>query len=611
MRIGSWLLFILGNLLLMAGCNNPPANNPPATPTGLVAIPGDGQVVLNWNANTEPDLESYNIYWGSTSGALTNVENAPQSATSKTITGLTNGTTYFFVLEAMNTEGLKSAKTDEVAATPFEPDRTPPQIVSTVPANGATLVALDSNLQINFSETMDVGIVTVTIAPSLDLGDPTWNPDNTQLSFDPATNLASETTYTVTVEGKDPAGNALTGSKTFSFTTEGSPPSVLSTAPADGDTNIPVNTDITFSFSEAMDRASVEGAFSSSPAITCAWSWSSDSKLATCNPPANLNFNTNYTVTMGTGAKDQAGNSMMAAYSFSFLTASAPDTTKPTVITHVPEQAAIGVASDQWIEVTFSEPMDKASTQAAFQITNPPSVTGTFFWLASNRMLFLLSSRFAYGTTVNWQVTDAAKDLAGNTLAATVNRNFRVIREKTVDLVSQSGLDGYVFNTGSVQTSGGLMVGDTFSNTYIRGFLSFDLSPLVADGATSISAATLYVYQYAVTTGAYTDLGGRLLAESVNYGSSLDAADFETPLLTHSNNSITLSTSPSIGWKSASVFSKVINDYINRGARGNRSQFRLRFPINTNVDAQNDVAFLNSGADVFNKPYLRVTYLYP
>lgn len=223
MRIGSWLLFILGNLLVVAGCNNPPANNPPATPTGLVAIPGDRQVVLNWNANTEPDLEGYTVYWGSASGALTNVENAPRSATSKTITGLTNGTTYFFVLEALNTGGLKSAKTNEVAATPFEPDRTPLQIVSTVPANGATLVAPDSNLQINFSETMDVGTVTVTIDPSFDLGDPTWNPGNTQVSFDPATSLDSETTYTVTVEGKDPAGNALVGSKTFSFTTVGSP----------------------------------------------------------------------------------------------------------------------------------------------------------------------------------------------------------------------------------------------------------------------------------------------------------------------------------------------------------------------------------------------------
>lgn len=284
MRTRNWLLLALGSLLLMAGRCGQQVNNPPATPTGLVAIPGDKQVILNWNANTEPDLKGYNIHWGSASGSLTNVEYVPQPATSKTITGLTNGTTYYFALDAEDTAGLKSAKTDEVATVPVAPDTTPPNITSTLPANGATLVALNSNLEVNFSEDMDVGTVTVTITPSFDLGDPTWNPENTQVSFDPATNLASETPYTVTVEGKDHAGNALTGSKTFSFTTVGSPPSVLSTAPANGDSNIPVNTDISFSFSEAMNKASVEGAFSSSPAITCAWSWTPDSKLATCTP---------------------------------------------------------------------------------------------------------------------------------------------------------------------------------------------------------------------------------------------------------------------------------------------------------------------------------------
>ncbi len=42
-------------------------------------------------------------------------------------------------------------------------------------------------------------------------------------------------------------------------------------------------------------------------------------------------------------------------------------------------------------------------------------------------------------------VTTAAKDLAGNTLAATVTRSFRVIRQKTVSLESQAALDGFVY----------------------------------------------------------------------------------------------------------------------------------------------------------------------
>ncbi len=609
MRTRNWLLLALGSLLLMAGQCGQQVNNPPEKPTGFVAIPGDRQIVLNWNANTEPDLKGYNVYWGTASGALTNVEYVPKPATSKVVAGLTNGTTYYFALDAEDTGGLKSARTDEVATAPIAPDTTAPTISSTVPANGATLVALDSNLEVTFSEGMDVGTVTVTIAPSFDLGDPTWNPENTRVSFDPATNLASETTYTVTVEGKDHAGNALTGSKTFSFTTVGSPPSVLSTAPANGDTNIPVNTDISFSFSKAMNKASVEGAFSSSPAITCAWSWTPDSKLATCNPPTNLSFNTTYSVTLGTGAKDLADDPLAAPYNFSFTTASAPDTTKPTVTAYVPANGATGIARTTNIEVTFSEPMDKASTQTAFQITSPAGVTGTFTWPSSNRMVFNPSSDFAYGVIVTWQVTNAAKDLAGNTLAATVTHSFRVIQQKTVNLESQAALDGFAYNTGSVYTTSvGSAVGDTSANTSMRGFLSFDLSPLVTDSATNITSAILYAYQYLVIGAPYTDLGGSLRAESVYYGSGLDAGDFDTAVLTYA---YTLSTTTTTGWKSASVFSKVRDDYTNRVARGNRSQFRLRFPTATNADGANDYAAFYTGDASSYKPTLVVTYEYP
>lgn len=357
-----------------------------------------------------------------------------------------------------------------------------------------------------------------------------------------------------------------------------------------------------------MNRASVESAFSSTPAITCAWSWTPDSRLATCNPPTDLSFNTNYSVTLGTGAKDLANDPLAAPYNFSFRTANAPDTTKPTVTTHVPANGATGIARNTSIEVTFSESMDKASTQTAFQITSPAGVTGTFSWPTSSRMVFDPSSDFAYGTNVTWQVTTAAKDLAGNTLPATVTRSFRVIRQKTVNLESQAALDGYVYSTGTVySTSVGLAVGDTIFNTYMRGFLSFDLSPLVTDGATYINSATLYAYQYLVIGSPYTDLDGYVLAESVYYGPSLDAADFETAVFSYT----VLSWTTDAGWKISTVSSKVRDDFTKRVARDNRSQFRLRFPTSTNVDGGNDYAVFYTGNASSYKPYLRITYEYP
>lgn len=245
---------------------------------------------------------------------------------------------------------------------------------------------------------------------------------------------------------------------------------------------------------------------------------------------------------------------MTAPYNFSFTTANAPDTTKPTVTAYTPANLATGVARSTNIEVTFSEPMDKACTQTAFQITNPAGVTGTFSWPSSGRMVFNPSSDFAYGTNVTWQVTTAAKDLAGNTLATAVTCSFRVIRQKTLSLESQAALDGYVYNIGTVySTSVGLAVGDTSANTYMRGFLSFDPSPLVTDSATYINSATLYAHQYLVIGTPYTDLGGSVRAESIYYGPSLDSADFETTVLTYT---YILSTNTTAGWKSSTVSSK-------------------------------------------------------
>jgi hypothetical protein len=300
---------------------------------------------------------------------------------------------------------------------------------------------------------------------------------------------------------------------------------------------------------------------------------------------------------------------MTAPYNFSFRTANAPDTTKPTVTGTTPADGATGISRSTNIEVTFSEPMDKASTQTAFQIINPAGVTGTFSWPSSSRMVFNPSSDFAYGTNVTWQVTTAAKDLAGNTLAAAVTRSFRVIRQKTVTLYSQAALDGHVYNTGSVLTTSTVLVmGDILDNTYSRGFLSFDLTPLVNDGANDIETATLYVYQGLVWGTPYHNLGGRLNAESVYYGPSLGADDFEIPVIDYT---YALSFDTTAGWKSVSVPLKVRDDYTNRVARGNRSQFRLRFPITTDADGASDFVHVYSGNAASNQPYLVITYRYP
>ena len=89
---------------------------PPAAPAGLSATPGDGQVALSWSPVA--GAASYNVYQGSAAGG----ESATPAQTgitgsSATVNRLSNGSTYYFVVRAVNAAGAGNAS-NEASATP-------------------------------------------------------------------------------------------------------------------------------------------------------------------------------------------------------------------------------------------------------------------------------------------------------------------------------------------------------------------------------------------------------------------------------------------------------------------------------------------------------------
>ncbi|MBW8034414.1 MAG: T9SS type A sorting domain-containing protein, partial [Planctomycetes bacterium] len=99
----------------------------PAAPTGLAAATGNGQVTLTWSPNTELDLSHYVVYQDTTQGftptSADSVGKVLPPDTSFTATGLTNDTTYYFKVAAVDESGNYSAATEEVNATPYDPLR--------------------------------------------------------------------------------------------------------------------------------------------------------------------------------------------------------------------------------------------------------------------------------------------------------------------------------------------------------------------------------------------------------------------------------------------------------------------------------------------------------
>ncbi|MBN1186266.1 MAG: T9SS type A sorting domain-containing protein [Bacteroidales bacterium] len=93
--------------------------DPPTAPQNLIAAEGDGSVSLNWDDNSESDLAGYNIYRSATSGSGYSKINGSLVAVSEyTDNSVINGTTYYFVVTAVDYSGNESANSMEVSATP-------------------------------------------------------------------------------------------------------------------------------------------------------------------------------------------------------------------------------------------------------------------------------------------------------------------------------------------------------------------------------------------------------------------------------------------------------------------------------------------------------------
>jgi hypothetical protein len=93
---------------------------PPNAPTGLIVTGTASQSVsLNWNDNTDSDLAGYNVYRSTTSGSgYVKVNSSLVTPSAYTDNSVTNGTTYYYVVAAVDTHSNESTDSPEVSAMP-------------------------------------------------------------------------------------------------------------------------------------------------------------------------------------------------------------------------------------------------------------------------------------------------------------------------------------------------------------------------------------------------------------------------------------------------------------------------------------------------------------
>jgi hypothetical protein len=149
-------------------------------------------------------------------------------------------------------------------------DTTAPTVTGVSPASGATGVSLTTIVTATFSEAMNAGTITTSTftlrnaAGTLVTATVAYNATTRVATLTPTSTLTGgPTTYTATIAGgasgvKDAGGNALAANFTWSFTTvDTTPPTVASTSPANGATNVSVNGNVSVTFNEAMTASTI------------------------------------------------------------------------------------------------------------------------------------------------------------------------------------------------------------------------------------------------------------------------------------------------------------------------------------------------------------------
>ena len=337
-------------------------------------------------------------------------------------------------------------------------DLTRPTVTATVPADGASNVATNTAISATFSEDMHPATISgtsftvanTTLGTAV-AGTVSYSAASRTAVFTPTTpgTLPDNTlfTATVTTDAEDLAGNTLALDHVWTFTTsaiaDATRPTVTLTVPAADAADVPNNTQVTATFSEHMNAATISGTSFTltnttlGTAVAGSVSYSVAARTATFTPttPLTLANNSLFTATITTAATDLAGNALAGNsavvpdsgdHVWTFTTSAAADVTAPTVTAISPLDGSNPVCLTTAVSATFSEPMDAATINSTtFRVTDGGvAVAGSVAYDAASRVAsFVPTAAAGFAASTTFVVTVVSgnagtKDLAGNPLAA-------------------------------------------------------------------------------------------------------------------------------------------------------------------------------------------------
>jgi methionine-rich copper-binding protein CopC len=300
-------------------------------------------------------------------------------------------------------------------------------------------------------------------------------------------------------------------------------PTVVGVVPTSGATNVATNATVQVTFSEAIDQTTLGNVTlkntGTSAIVPTTSSYDVGTNRVTLTPTGPLSNATNYTLTVGTGVKDLAGNSLAAQFTSTFTTIGVTDNTAPTIVSRTPAIGATGVATTTAVTVTFNEAMD-ASTINTTTISLKPTAGGSNIaaTVVCNSPAPCLTGTLTptvpllNNTNYTVTVTTGVKDVAGNALAAQATWTFTTIADTTAPTVTV---------TSPLNLATGVAVSSTITVTFNE-----DMDPTTLNGtltnftvkttAGSIPVAGTVSYNAATRVATFTPTAN-LAAGSTNY----------------------------------------------------------------------------------------------
>jgi N-acetylmuramoyl-L-alanine amidase len=295
--------------------------------------------------------------------------------------------------------------------------------------------------------------------------------------------------YTVTVEKASylPDTNGVTVSANsfprlhFQVVNE-TPPVVLSTTPADGDTGVYVYEDMVVTFSRQMNQPSTQAAFSIVPSEAGSFSWDPQGQQMTFDPSSYLDHSTIYQVTIAGTATDTYGHPLDGdgngiggdSYVFDFKTARS-DTVPPQVVSTEPAAYQEGVETDVIIVVEFDEFLDPSSVNTSSVLlddSGKASVTRTVEYVELDNqgcVLIYVTGYLDPSETYTATLTTGIRDPFLNNLESDHQWSFST-RDRAYSLTSIDNFDDGVLPwwdpEGSGSTTGTVPESTSFSTEY-------------------------------------------------------------------------------------------------------------------------------------------------